>query len=444
MSISPGVKVTESSKMVSNATSGPRVMAVLGLASSTYVVANLDCVCGSGSTDTITGTQSSDVVSVIGVGSLPGLYDFVLGTDFTVTNNTIIWIGTHKPSAGSTYYVSYNQNKGSSFYQPSVFTDPSTVESIYGPALSNGVISEVTLGSQIAFENGASEVVCLQVSNNLLATQKAAIDLLETQDIDFLLYPGVGACNITLQQYAMAHCLRMSTDTEKMERIYITNPSSGSVVSSDIINSAIAFNNDVVTMIAPPSMNVVLTDAICNIDLTVSVPSAFAGCAIAGISTAYGADEATPLTRAQLLGIDSLNGSWKNSVMDQMDANGVLILVNNNGVIQVRHAVTTAVGNINQEELEIKILRNQTRKDLRALFDPFIGQKYDNKLNGKLASTLVNFCNQKVTNKIYESYDPSSISVVQSASDPRKALISYTFTPVYTDTEIDITFAIQL
>ena len=436
-----GITTKEINNAPSNAQGSNRIMTIVGSASSTYVIADLEVNRGSGSTDTITGTQVSDVSSFVGCGSLPGLYNYVRNTDFTVTNNVITWLSTsNKPSVGSIYYVTYNQTKGSSFYQPTTISDPNLVESMYGTELSNGVVSEVTLGAKLAFGMGASQVICLQTSATDTATEKAAIDLLETEDTDIIIAPHM--CDITMQSYIFGHCLRMSTDSEKKERQFWTNSYTSSLDSNDQINSAIAFDNDAVTMITPPTVNIVMTDSVCNIDLTVSVPSAFAGCALAGVTTNANNDEATPLTRVQLLGIDSVNGKWKESVMDQMDANGLLILENKNGIIRVHHAITTSTKNVNETELEIKILRCQVRKDLRALFEPYIGQKYiPTTTNAQLASALVNFCNQKVVKGIFVSF--SDIVVVQSPGDPRVALISFSFVPVYTLTAVQITYSLK-
>ena len=436
-----GIQVTENNTAPSNAQGANRIMTIVGSGSTTYVMPNVEVVRGSGSTDTITGTQVSDVASFVGCGSLPGLYNYIKNTDFTITNNVITWLSTsNQPSIGSIYYVTYNQSKGSSFYQPTTFSDPNLVESMYGPELSNGVVSEVTLGAKLAFGMGASQVICLQTSATDTATQKAAIDLLETEDTDIIIAPHM--CDLTMQGYIFSHCLRMSTDSEKKERQFWTNSHTSSLDSNDQINAAIAFDNDAVTMITPPTVNIVMTDSVCNIDLTVEVPSAFAACALAGVTTNANADEATPLTRVQLLGIDSLNGKWKNSVMDQMDANGLLILENVNGIIRTHHAITTSTKNVNETELEIKILRCQVRKDLRALFEPYLGTKYiPVDTNAQLASALVNFCNQKVAKGVFVSY--SDISVVQSTGDPRVALISFSFVPVYTLTAMQVTYNLK-
>ena len=438
----PGVSVTEVNTTPATVSGAPRRVAIVGKGSATYNVYNVEVVKGvSGGTDTITGTIVSDVNSVIGCGSLPGLYDYRLTTDYTVVDNTISWAGaTTQPTTGDTYYVTYRQNKGTSYYEPMLFTDQSSVEAVYGNKLADGVVSEVSLGSFLAFTNGASEVLCLQQSGDTTQDMEDAIDKLETEEVDVICAPGM--CSSTLQNYIFANCKKMSSETEKKERIFITSPVLTTSTVDQIVSTAVSFRNDMVTVIAPATVDIVLTDAICNTDVTTTVPSAFAGCALAGIISSPSNDEAEPLTRKQLLGIDSLSGTkYKESEMNKLGRNGVLVLENINGIIRVRHAVTTSIANVNEQELQVKIIRNQTRKDLRELFEPYIGTKYvTSSTNALLASALDGFCKDKIQNKVYVEY--KDIKVSQSTTDARVALISYSFKPVYTLTWETISYSL--
>lgn len=438
----PGVQITEVTTTPNSTQGSARRAAIVGKGSATYNVYNVEVLKGtSGGTDIITGTISSDVSSVIGVGSLPGLYDYKLTTDYIITNNTVVWSPSGaEPSEGAIYYVTYRQTKGDSYYEPMTFTDLSAVRSVYGNELDNQVISEITLGAKLAFLNGASEVLCVQQSGDTTQDMEDAIDKLELESLDIICAPGM--CSSTLENYIFAHCLKESSETEKKDRIFITSPVSGSATVDDINNTAISFRNDVVTVIAPPTIDIVLSDATCMADFTVTVPSAYAGAALSGIISNPSNDEATPLTRKQLLGIDSLSGTkYKESEMNKMGGNGVLVLENINGVIRVRHALTTAVGNVNESELQVKIIRNQTRKDLRLLFEPFIGTKYiTGATNSRLSSSLSKFCEQKVRDGVYVEF--KDIKVTQSSINPLRADISYSFKPVYTLTYIDMTYSL--
>lgn len=439
----PGVNVSEVQDVNSgNVQSVPRRMCIAGKASDTILIENLDVVKGNaGGTDTITGTTAADVSSVVGVGSVPGLYDYLLNTDYTVSNNTIVWAGAvNQPDTGSTYYVTYYQNKGASYYEPVTEVRIDDVRTVFGAELSNGVINEIALGARLCFMNGAGEILAVQQNGTTTQDEEDAIDKLQKQSLDIIVAPGM--CSTTLQQYIFAHCKLMSSDTIKKDRIYFTTHQYTDASVDDIIALAQSFDNDIVTVIAPPTIDITLTDAVCQTDVLCNVSSAYAGAALAGIISNPDNDEAQPLTRQQLLGIDSLGTSYTDIEMNRMAANGVLVLENVNGIIRVRHALTTQVGNVNNAELEIKVLRNQTRKDLRTLFEQFIGTKYDRNTNTKLAGALKGFCDQKVRDGVYYTYDESSISVVQSSLDPRRADVSYRFKPVYTLTYIDIKYAL--
>ena len=439
----PGVDIKEVANANPNTVqSGPRRLGIAGKGSSTIKVENIEVLKGvAGGTDTITGYTAAQVSSVVGVGSRPGLYDYKLTTDYTVTDNTIVWSPSGaEPATDSIYYVTIMKVKDSSYYEPMNLTSLDDVRAIFGSELDNGVVGEITLAAKMAFNNGAQEVLCVQQTADTTAAAEAAIDKLETEDLDVLVAPGM--CTTTLQNYIFGHCQRMSSETEKKDRIYIAGPTTLEATVEDIRNAAIGFRNDIVTLIAPAKIDVVLTDATCMTDITTTVSSAYAGAAIAGIICNPSYDEAEPITRKNLVSIEDFNGvKYKNSEMNDLGSNGVTVLENINGTIRVRHALTTSIANVNEKELQVKIIRNQQKKDLRTLFEPYIGTKYiTNYTNALLSSALDGFCKQKVNDNVYVEY--KDISVRQSSLDPRIALISYSFKPVFTLTWIRTTFSL--
>lgn len=438
----PGTYTTELQSVNPSTSQGTaRRMAIAGKGNDTYTVYNVEVIKGTaGGSDTITDTVSGDVNSVVGVGSIPSLYDYKLTTDYSVSDNTISWAGAaNEPTTGSVYYVTYKQVKSTSYYEPVTEDQLDVVRSVFGPESYNGVVNEIALGSKLCFMNGAAEVLCVQQNGTTIQNQEDTIDKLENESLDIVVAPGM--CSTTLQQYIFAHVNKMSSDTMKKERIYFTTHYNPEASVDDMVALANSFNNDNVTVIAPPKIDVVLSDAGCMVDITHTVSSAYAGCAIAGIISNPAFDEAEPLTRKQLLGIDSLSGvKYSETEMNKMAANGILVLENINGIIRVRHALTTSLGTINEKELQSKIIRNQTRKDLRATFERFVGTKYSTATNALIAGTLKAFCDEKVRDKVYFEY--KDIQVVQSSLDPRTAEVSYSFKAISTVTWIEIKYSL--
>jgi hypothetical protein len=441
--VAPGVSTKEIALLIPGSVQGvPRRPAIVGKGSSTILIENEEVVRGNGTTDTIPNADVADVSSIVGIGDIPGVYKYIVTTDFTVSNNTIDWSPSgQEPSAGSVYYVTYYKNKGVSYYEPMTFSGGklNDVRSIFGNESSNGVINEVTLGAKLAFANNAGEILALQQNGDTTQNQEDCIDKLQMEELDIIVAPGM--CSSTLQGYIFSHVKNMSAESMKKERLYFTSHSNLEASVDDLVNLAISFRNDNVVVIAPPAIDVVLTDAICNTDLTYTVSSAYAGCALAGVIANSSFDEAEPLTRKQLAGIDGLGGTkYTEQEMNKLAVNGVLVLENVGGIVRVRHALTTSIANVNEKELQVKIIRNQTRKDLRVLFEPYIGTKYLNTTNAQLASALDGFCKDKIQNNIYAEY--KDIKVEQSSLDPRKALASYSFKPIFTTTWIEITYGL--
>lgn len=428
-----------------------RTLAIVGRGTTDYEIANAEQTRAVGTNDdTITGTTVSEVSSVLGVGSLPGLYDYAVTTDYTIANNVITWGGSNKPADSATYYVTYRKVKSVSFYEPTLFQNVNDVRAAYGDELSGGLINEITLAAKIAFENGASQVICVQQESTSTADQQAAIDKLETEEVDIILAPGM--TSTTLQSYIFAHVNRMSSFTEKKERLFFTTGLNLSDSTTAIKARAAAYASERVVVTAPAVCEVVLTDGLSNSDATVSVTSTFAGAGIAGIMCNPSYDEAEPITRKQIASIATLAGvKYKESEMNDMASNGVCVLANDAGIIRVRHALTTSTANVNTAELSIVSIKDAIRKSIRPTLDSFIGTKYLPKTsNSQVRAAITSFCEQKVQQNVLAPADDGTdkgyrnISVTQNLQDPRKMDIHFEVRPVYTLTLIEITFSLYI
>lgn len=425
-------------------TGSPRVVGIVGKAETSYLVENAEVVKGvAGGSDTITGTVSGDVVSVVGVGSLPSLYDYTLTTDYTVSDNAISWAGAaSEPTAGVTYYVTYYKLKSAAYYEPTTFYDINDVRAINGNELDNQEVNELTLAAYLAFLHGASSVVCVQQNGTGTAAEQAAIDKLESQEIDILLAPGM--TSTTLKSYIVAHLNKMNSYTEKKERIWITSAQYLDDSVTTIKALAASLDNENVVVVAPPSCDIILSDGTCNIDSTMTVSGSYMGAALAGIMCNPAYDEAEPLTRKIISGFDDLGVTYKESEKNNLASSGVTVIDNENGTLRVRHALTTGdPNNVNKAELSVVSIKHQTIKDIRTALNAYVGTKYvTTKTNALIAAAVKSFCDQKVSDEIYVSY--RNISVTQDTTDTRIARVHFEFKPVTTTTYVEITFGLYI
>lgn len=432
-------------------TGGARVVGIVGIGSTNYLIENVEVVRGASSTDAIPDTVSGDNITVVGIGDIPGYNNYIKDTDFNMSDNNIDWsLAGEEPTATNSYYISYLKLKGDSFYEPTLFYDIDNVRETYGAELNNGTINEITLAAAIAFKSGASQVICVQQVDNTVQEQENAIDKLETEEIDILLAPGM--TSTTVQSYILSHINKMNSYTEKKERIFLTTGLNLNDNVAAIKARAAAFNNQLITVCAPSVCEITLTDDSLNTESTLELSTGYAMASLAGIMANVAYDEAEPLTRKILTGIDTLNNvKYKESEMNDLASNGVLVLTNDGGVIRVRHAVTTSTANVNEIELEVVSIKMQVRKQIRTTLAPYIGMKYIGaETNALIAAAVRSFCEQKVTAQVFspeqDGVDPGyrNILVRQDAVDPRVANVHFEFRPVYTLTWEEVTFSLYV
>lgn len=441
--IGPGVKIKEV-KLPSplNIVGGLKTVGIAGSSPTNYLISNQEVVKGAaGGTDIVTGCESGDVVSVVGVGSLPGLYDYTLTTDYLVADNTIDWSpGGSEPTTGVTYYVTFKKLKSSTYYEATAFTDIDDVRAIHGAELDDGIVSEISLAANLAFSNGASQVICVQQESAAQSDEQAAIDKLQTEEIDYLCTPGMTSSGI--QSYIYAHVNQMSSETMKKERIWFTSGVTNTDAIATLEAQAQAFASERVVLFAPPRVEVTLHDETTDADATVTVPGGYSGCALAGLMANPSIDEAEPITRKQLAAISIPSDiKYKETEMNDMASKGICVLVNEAGITRVRHGVTTSTADVNRIELSVSNIKDTTKKELRTALYPYIGIKFaPKKVLALLNAAIKSYCDQKVNGEIYSEY--RNIKVTQSDTDPRIANIHFEFRPIQTLTWIDITFGI--
>lgn len=421
---------------------------IVGRGSPYYAVNNIAIVRGDGLTDEIPGLTVTDLIDnlVVQGGYREGI-DFI-----SVGGNTIGWIdGANVPSAGSTYYVNYNAPKTDEYYLPQECYDIEEVIDIAGPVLlSDGTINEITLASQIAFENGANKVTFAQVDETnggySETNFKAALAQLEDVKVNVLVAPG--ATTSSLQNAILNHVTQMSSYTERSERIGFVCPTSDTI--SDIVEQAEGLDSDRMVLMFPPTCQVRLADDNGN-EQAYEVNSTYLGAAICGLMTDVDRDEASPITWQNLAGFSGLDGKfYKDSKYNTLTSGGVCCVFNNNGVIKVNQAVTTDTSAVDKIELSVRNIKDTIQYQSRQLMERnFVGTKlFINEIIPKAKSVLDNFCQQKVAEEVFNPKDGDAgygdIAISQSPNDPRTLLVYFKFRPVFTLTWVEITYSINI
>lgn len=421
---------------------------IVGSASPYYAVNNIAITRGIGSIDEIPGLTGTDLIDNLQVqGGYRAGIDFI-----NIGGNTISWVeNKNVPSEGSVYYVNYDAPKTADYYLPQECYDIEEVINVAGPViLYNGKINEITLAAQIAFENGANKVTFAQVDESnggyTETNFKAALKNLEDVKVNVLVAPG--ATTSSLQNVILNHVTQMSSYTERAERIAFVCPTSDTI--SAIVEQAEGLDSDRMVLMFPPTCQVRLADDAGN-EQAYDVNSTYLGAAICGLMTDVDRDEASPITWQNLAGFSGLDGKfYKDSKYNTLTSGGVCCVFNNNGIIKVNQAVTTDTSAVDKIELSVRNIKDTIQYQSRQLMEKnFVGTKlFIEEIIPKAKSLLDNFCQQKVTEQVFNPKDGDAgygdIAISQSPNDPRTLLVYFKFRPVFTLTWCEITYQINI
>lgn len=419
---------------------------IVGKGSPYYEVSNIEITRGDGSVDTIPGLTNTDLVYNLEVqGGYRAGIDF-----FTYGGNTIGWASgenANVPGAGSVYYVNYDAPKTDEYYLPQECYDLEEVVSIAGPLLlSDGSLNEITLAAQIAFENGANKVTFAQQQADTETAWKNALANLEDVKVNVIVAPG--ATTTSMQNTLLNHVTRMSSYTERSERIAFICPTSDTI--STIVAQAEGLASDRMVLMFPPTCQVQVADDDGN-EQVYDVNSTYLGAAICGLMTDVDRDEASPITYQALGGFYNLDGKfYKDSKYNTLTSGGVCCVFNDNGVIRVNQAVTTNTSSVDKIELSVRNIKDTIQYQSRQLMEKnFVGTKlFIDEIVPRAKSLLDNFCQQKVAEEVFNPKDGDAgygdIAISQSPNDPRELLVSFKFRPVFTLTWVSITYQINI
>lgn len=425
---------------------------IVGCASPYYAVNNISLIRGEGATDFLV----IDGITSTGATNLVMQNNYIEDRDYTFDSTTgeIVWLGdaVAYPEIGSTYYVNCNMPKTEEYYLPQECYDIEEVVNIAGPViLRDGKINEITLAAQIAKENGADKVTFVQVvcGTNGAYTEtnwKAALKKLEDVKVNVLVAPG--ATTSSMQAALLNHVTQMSSYTERAERIAFVCPTSDTI--SDIVEQAEGLDSDRMVLMFPPTCQVRLADDDGN-EQAYEVNSTYLGAAICGLMTDVDRDEASPITWQNLAGFSGLDGKfYKDSKYNTLTSGGVCCVFNNNGIIKVNQAVTTDTSAVDKIELSVRNIKDTIQYQSRQLMEKnFVGTKlFIDEIVPKAKSLLDNFCQQKVTEQVFNPKDGDAgygdIAISQSPNDPRTLLVYFKFRPVFTLTWVEISYQINI
>jgi hypothetical protein len=447
----PGVEVISiANQRIINISEEVRIPAIIATGPSIRTVIDEPVVRAAGS-----GSSNQDFlqhfnVTVSQVAAIPGVsgsysnwvsnYTYGAGTD---VNNLgyIEWTGgtpgDGQPREGETYYVSYTYPVDATQFDPTTFVDSDDIIAFYGNE-SVAADGSMTMAANLALENGAPAVMCVQVSGSADSNWNTAVNKLrKKKNVAYVIPITVDS---TRQAYFVNHCLLESQPLIGHERECILGMSSSSTVDNHITKAnALASSRAILVF---PGDNVERND--------LTLDGSYIAAAVAGAITSQ-EKVVYPVTGKTLVGFSIPDEAYEPYDMNRLGANGVLVCYSEAGVVKVRHALTTDPTSADTVEVSIIASDDYVRRITRNKLDErFIGKGIviGPETPGLVEEALKAIWNAMVRDGYIYAYgtktDPLTgevpIKAVQSLVDPRQVDVTGSIKFLYPLNWVKVTF----
>lgn len=444
----PGVLFTEYTQPVGSTAFGFNRTAIIGVGQSYINVSNLELIKSAEESDEASidaillpsgiPAVAGDIMEIVGLGNIPGYYNYTLNTDYTIDedNTTITWIGTNRPVANSTFYITYKLNKSETRgdYDPKLMFNQTQIAETYGPEYLNGVIQPLTLGADLVLEGQTllgGGVYCVQVTEDTEAAYKAAIDKLDKINVQTVIC--LKQDSLTLRNYLIQKNEEMSSNLYKKFRTTFVVPNSDDLPIETIVAQRQGLDNERITYFANKKVTIQLTDATSQETEDVVLSAIYACCALSGIegNPEYGYSE--PMLRKTLPARITLSSSQQ---MDPSERNyycsnflSAFDFNENTNLVYVFDIYTTDDTNAITETRSVRRVVDLLMTDLDKQLDVYIGQKTQASVASsaqvRVQSILQNYISAeeiKDYRNVQASYDPTN---------PKQLNISFDIVPLF-------------
>lgn len=277
---------------------------------------------------------------------------YVINTDYTIVQNAGVdtVLNTNDDTftfarvlggallVGATVRITYKYTDAS-FFDATTFTDAFDLQDAYGAAFdSTGTLtSPLTLAGQLAFANGATEIVAVAVSfagSPVLSDYQTALAKLEDVESVAVVVPATG--DHTIFGSVSSHVTLQSQNRRERRAIVGCDGSTTAVSSSTRVGYAQAIKNRRVMFASPSKIKYFSTAA----NLEVTIGGYFMAAALAGIAVSQGIS--IPLTRKILTGFTNIPEVMSEQQKNTEATAGICVVEQlRSGQIRVRHGITT-------------------------------------------------------------------------------------------------------
>jgi hypothetical protein len=369
----------------------------------------------------------------------------------TITIETTARQVSNAPAEGEVFYVTYRYKKAEEDYKPKIFFDYDDVVDEYGNyevTASGKVINSLSLGAEIAYQNGVNPIICVQAKNDSDYEMKKAIDKLKRA------LPGVDNVNTIVPltespfvgSYATNHVNYMSSPEQGKERMVYLGASRNQAITKNktatdptigMKETAESYSYERVVYVTPGEIIKEIKDLRTGNIVERTLPACYPAVAVAALGLVN--DPAEPLTRKNINGFKKLSRNLLESEMNSLASSGCLVLQQKGTTISVRHGITTQTADINSNEITLIQIKDYVIDACRDATDElYVGRKNMPNLVGEVKYTIESILNQFISQEVILGV--KGLKVKRDPNDPRQINVDFRIEAVYPLNYINITF----
>ena len=256
---------------------------------------------------------------------------------------------------GTAVSVTFTATDASQF-GAALFDDFDTVRDKYGTPFSDDgstIESPISLAAQLAFANGATQLVLVASNPDDANPIQSAIDKLSfEQSVNSLAVLSSAPADLS---YAKGHVGEMSQQGLLRRAFIGFDGSAGFSTPSDFISTAQEMNSERVSLVGPAKFKL---DNGTTTPLTIA--GYYAAAAVAGLQAGLTPQE--PLTRKQVYGFVGVADQASQADIFSMQSKGVLVVYEDRfGRLVVKHGLTTDMSTVYTREISVVTARDRLR-----------------------------------------------------------------------------------
>lgn len=482
----PGVTVEEVvTPSVSPLIAAPALICLIGTAQGFSTRTDQFYINGTGAVPIPGLADTAELVEVLGVkdalnpqnGASDGS-GYSEGSDYTIQldNGTITRVNSGVIPDGALINVTYRFVSGD-YFLPVRLYDLSTVEGRYGPGLTVdglSINSPLSYAASIAFENGASSIVCqplfvretpgdpttaqLQPADTdipaLSTWQDTLFTLRDIEDINLIVpvvgqaLPHVGDSSmLTIFQAIQDHMYFMSQQDQYIISIFGEDSSLSTSVAQDAVIQVHAGILQSRYDGAMAEQTVVINTSKFSRALPASgttfyLGAQYAATALAGMISSR--PVSSSLTRKQLSGFVSVQDPRTLQQKNADAAAGLLVIESKQGAVLVRHAITLDQTSASRRELSVVRAKHRMIESVRDTLDrQVVGQIIaDGNAPGIVTQTVVSVL--EVLRQTRDLVDYSGVQSRLLSLDPTTIQVRFSYRPSFPLNYVDVQFSIDL